>query len=343
MGRFSSSVLTAGSIPANVNALIATTLPKVQADIVDNFFEATPFFWWMREKNRTMTYDGGDSMEMPVMFDENPYAKAYEPYEVMDVAPPQGIATTWWRIAHYRVPIMYSRNTAVANRGESAVVNLITALKEQAQLSLVKAVNTDLFSETAATNTTKEINSMYTIIEEAAQASQDNVPGGISKSTYDWWRNQYKAITDTATGIVSAIRELHMNCSNGADTPDLGLCDDYTYINLEDKLSTNVRFVNPRAVEFGFENLTYKGMTIMFDKSIDDDSHNGNGDGSLFLCNTNYLKLVIGSDADFRVLAPEYDKYQDAYVGAILADLQLTCSNCKRQGVLNGGAFADAC
>jgi hypothetical protein len=343
MGRFSSSILTAGSIPANVNALIATTLPKVQSDIVDNFFEATPFFWWMREKERTMMYDGGDSVELPVMFDDNPNAKASEAYEVMDATPPEGIATTWWKMAHYRVPIMYSRNTAAANRGEAAVVNLIQTLKDQAQLSLVDAINTDLYSETAATNTTKEINSMYTIIQEAAQASQDNVPGGISKSTYTWWRNQYKAITDTATGIIAAIRELHMNCSNGADTPDLAVCDDYTYINVEDKLQTAVRFVNPRAIEFGFENLTYKGMTVMFDKSIDDDSHNGNGDGTLFMTNTKYLKLMIGSDANFRVIAPEYDKWQDAYVGAILTDIQLTCSNCKRQGVLNGGAFADAC
>lgn len=347
MGRFSSTVLAAGTIPANVNSLIATTLPKVQPDIVDNFFTATPFFWWMREKGRTMTYDGGDSIEIPVMFDENPYAKAYEPYEVMDVAPPQGIGTTWWRMAHYRVPIMYSRNTAVANRGESAVVNLITALKEQAQLSLVKAVNTDLFSETAATNTTKEINSMYTIIEEAASGSQDNIPGGVSKSAYSWWENQFLAITsatqDAGLGIVPGIRQLHMACSNGADTPDLALCDDYTYINLENNLSTNVRFVNPRAVEFGFENLTYKGMTVMFDKSIPDDSHDADTDGTLFMINTKYLKLVLGSDANFRVIAPEYDKYQDAFVGAILADLQVTCSNMARQGVLNGGAWASAC
>jgi hypothetical protein len=342
MGRFSSTVLAAGSIPNNTNVVISTTLPKVQKDIVDNFFTATPFFWWMREKGRTMSYDGGDSIEIPLMFDENPYAKAFEPYEVMDVAPPQGITSSWWRMSHYRVPLMYSRNTAVANQGESAVVNLITALKEQAQLSLVKAINTDLFSETAATNTTKEINSMYTIIEEDAKASQTNVPGGISKSAYSWWQNQYKTINDTATGLVQAIRELNMQCANGSDIPDLALCDDYTYINLENNLSTNVRYVNPRAIEFGFENLTYKGMTVMYDKSIPNDDYDGNGDGSLFMINTNYLKLYIGSDADFRVIAPEYDKFQDAYVGLVLTDLQLTCSNMARQGVLNGGAFADA-
>lgn len=341
MPRFSSSVISGGTVPANVNALIATTLPKVQPDVVDNFFKATPFFWWMRDKGRVKSWDGGDGMEIPIMFDENPNAKSYLPYEVMDVTPPHGIGTTVWRQAHYRVPLMYARTTAAMNRGESAVVDLIDQLKEQAQLSLVKTLNTDLFKET--TQRSQDLNSLYYLIQEAAPTAQTLAPGGISKSTYSWWRNNYVTINATAAGLVAGIRELHMNCTNGADTPDLALCDDYTYINLENRLSTNVRFVNPRAVEFGFENLTYKGVTVMFDKSIPDDDHNGDGDGTLFWLNSKYLKLYIGTDANFKVLPPEYDKWQDAYVGVILVDAQVTCSNMDRQGILNGGAYAAAC
>lgn len=340
MARFASSVLTAGSLPGNVNALIATTLPKVQPDIVNNFFDATPFFWWMREKGRTMTHDGGESLELPIMFDENPNAKAYNTYEVMDVTPPQGIGTTWWRLAHYRVPIMYSRSAAAANRGESAVVNMISALKEQAELSLVKAINTDLFS--TGTQDSKKINSMYQLVQETHSTAQSNIVGGISKSTYSWWRNQWATVSSASSGLADKTRELHMLCADGSDSPDLGLADAYTYLHLEQSLSTNVRFVNPRAVEFGFENITYKGVTIMLDKSISDDSHDGDGDGSMFLINTKYLKLVLGSDANFRVDPPEYDKWQDAYVGQILVDIQTVTSNCKRQGVLQGGAYADA-
>jgi hypothetical protein len=342
MPRFASSVVAAGTIPANVNALIATTLPKVQPSIVDNFFNATPFFWWMKDKGRADTWDGGESIEIPVMYDGNPNAKAYDQYEVMDATPPQGIGTTVWRMAHYRVPIMYSRNTAVSNRGDSAVVNLIAALKQQAELSLTSAINTDLFT-TSRTVNNKLIYSMYQIVDETASASQTLVIGGILRTTYTWWRNQYisccSASASAGLGLAQSLRMLYAQCENGSDHPDLGLCDRATMWNLEGKLATSIRFVNQRAAEFGFDNMTYKGMTIMSDQAILDDDYNANGDGSLFLLNTKYLKLMLGSDANFKVLAPEYDKWQDAFIGAILVDIQLTCSNCKRQGSLVGGAF----
>jgi hypothetical protein len=286
-------------------------------------------------------WEGGDTLEIPLLFDENPMARAYQSYEVMDVKPPQGVTTSIWGLAHYRVPLMYSRQTSDANRGESRIVNLIDTLKEQANLSLVRAINTDLFLETAQEAT--RINSMYHLIEESTATAQTNICGGIGKGSYDWWRHNMAQITSASAGIISGFRELHMNCSNGSDKPDLALCDDYTYINLEDKLQTAVRFVNPDAIDFGFENVSYKGVTIMFDKSIADDDHNGDGDGTLFMLNTKYLKLYIGTGANFKVISPEYDKWQDSFVGVILVDLQLTCSQMRRQGVLTGGAYSLAC
>ena len=190
MARFSGGA--AGTVPASTNVLVATTLPKLQKQVVDNFFQATPFFWYIREKNRAKTWEGGDTLEIPVLYDENPMARAYQSYEVMDCKPPQGITTTIWSLAHYRVPLMYSRQTADANRGESQIVDLIDALKEQANLSLVRAINTDLFSESAQQAT--KINSLYHVIEENAATAQTNVVGGVSKSTYSWWRHQHKAI-----------------------------------------------------------------------------------------------------------------------------------------------------
>lgn len=339
MARFSG--VTGGTVPANTNVLVATTLPKLQKSVVDNFFTATPFFFWFRDKSRVSTWDRGDTLEIPVMYDEAPGAKSYLTYETLDVKPPQGITTSIWALSKYRIPIMYSRGMANANSGESAIVNLIATLKDQAQMSLVKAVNDDLFSESV--QSTKDVNSLYHLIEENTAASQTAVCGGITKSAYSWWRHQYKTISSASSGILAAVRELYMNCCNGSDTPDLALCDDYTYINLEDKLQTAVRFVNPRAVDWGFENVTYKGMTIMYDKTIADDSHDGDGDGTLFLLNTKYLKLWVGSDANFRIVPPEWDFKQDCYLGGILVDLQVTCSNMARQGVLVGGAYATAC
>lgn len=338
MPRFASSVVSAGTIPANVNALIATTLPKVASSIADNFFNATPFFWWMKDKGRMTVYDGGESIELPIMYDENPNAKAYDSYEVMDATPPQGIGTSVWKMAHYRVPIMYARSTAAANKGDSAVVNLIDALKQQAELSLTKCINANLFS-TSRTVDNKLIYSMYQLIDEtSASASQNLVIGGISRGTYTWWKNKYVTAISASHTVDNCVRALYSDCSDGSDHPDLGLCDDMTYWRLEAKLATSIRYVNQRAAEFGFSNMTYQGVTIMVDKSILSDGGDDAGDGSLFLINSKYLKPYIGSDANFRVIPPEYEKWQDAYVGAILVDIQVAGNNFRRQGVIQGTA-----
>lgn len=343
MARFSG--VAAGTVPASTNSLIATTLPKLQKTIVDQFFQSTPFFFWLKEKGRARTWDGGDTMEIPLLFKENPMAKAYSSYEPLDAKPPEGITTSIWALTKYRVPLLYSRSMMAANAGESAIVDLIQALRDQARKSLVRKINADLWTE--ATADPKEITPMYSMVEENAAASQVAAPGGISKSTYTWWRHQYatasSASAGTALGILPKFRQLHMACADGNEKPDLAICDDSTYTNIEDKLQSAVRYVNPDSIDWGFDNISYKGVTIMHDTTLNADGANGDGDGSLFLLNTDFLTLYIGANANFRVIAPEYDKKQDCYLGVTLVDLQLVCSHMRRQGVLVGGAFATAC
>ena len=117
MARFSG--VAAGTVPASTNALVAT-----------------PFFWWMREGGRVKSWDGGDSLEIPIMYDENPYARAYRPYEVMDVGPPQGITVATYTLARYRIPLMYDAMTAQSNAGDSQVVNLVCRAHDSRRLQV---------------------------------------------------------------------------------------------------------------------------------------------------------------------------------------------------------------
>jgi len=322
--------ITTGNLPAQTNALVALTLPKVQPKVVDAFFKATPFFWWMRDRGRVFTVDGGDSFEFPIMYDQNPYARAYQPYEVTDVGPPQGFTNAVYVLAHYRVPILYSRSAVARNRGDAQIVNFVDAIMEQARRSLVNAMNEDLWRTSDLGNTTK-LYSMTEMIYEGTQANNTRVIGGIKASDYDWWANKYLDKT-SYTDLVEAIDALWIEVSNGAETPDLALCDTATYRKLETALREDRRFVNARAIDFGFDNIAYKRMTIMYDKSI------SSSNGVFYMINSDFLKLAIGSDANFRVIAPEYVRDIDAYEGLILVDAQVVTSNRQRLGVLGNAA-----
>lgn len=343
MARFDG--VAAGTVPASVSSLIAVTLPKLQKTVVDQFFDSTPFFKYLRTKGRARSWDGGDTMEIPLLFNQNPMAKAYQSYEPLDAKPPEGITTSVWALTKYRVPLLYSRSMMAANAGESAIVDLISALRDQASKSLVRKINADLWSED--TQNPIEVTSMYGMLEESTAASQTAAPGGISKSTYTWWRHNYdtcsSASAGSALGVLPKFRRLHMACSDNGETPDLAICDDFTYTNTEDILQTAVRYTNQDSPNWGFDSIGYKGVTIMHDPTLNADGANGDGDGSLFLLNTDFISLYIGSNANFKMIAPEYDKRQDCYLGVTLVDLQLVCNQMRRQGVLTGAAFKTAC
>lgn len=347
MPRFSG--ITDGTVLSNQNLLVATTFPKMQREIVDNFFTQTPFFFWMRQKNRIRQWNGGESYEARLMYAANPYAAAYSDYEVASVGPATGFGNAVYQRAKYRVPIMYAGSTLDANSGEAAVANLVTDLKEQAQKSLVKVLNDDLLDSqvgNAAVDFTK-LTSLYRIIEREAAASQEQIIGGITKYTNSWWVNQYLLHDGVEADYLEDVRRNAIACADGNDGPDMGLCDETSYAKLEDQAFAKRYFTNADVADFGFQNVLYNGCTYMLDKNVDNDDDadgtpNESGEGSIFHINSKYLYLAISPGYNFKIIPPEYDPMQDAWVGFVYVHLQVIATNLARQGVVAGTAYTAA-
>ena len=323
----------------NQNALVAATLPKVRKSLADAFFNATPFFAWMRAKNRIIPWDGGESMELRIMYGKNEHARGYHVYEEMDVSPPKGFGNAVFHRAYYRCPISYARATLSANSGVSAVSNLVSDLKMQTEKSLVDSVNTDLFQETeAAADFVDLITPLNYIIENEVEADQESTVGGIAKGTYTWFRNKYYAAS--GANNLAQIRTCFMDCSKGSDKPDLGLCDIWSYIKIETLLQDKIRYHNRQMADMGFDNISYHGVVIMADNEMNfDGAAMLSGDGGLYFINSDYLKLAIAPDADFKVIQPKYYEMTDSYVGSLLLDIQLVTNNIKRQGFVLGTSY----
>lgn len=339
MPRFTNATVGTGTVIANQNALVASTLPKLSSEIADNIFTDLPFFFWIRNKNKVKAWDTGESLEVPLMYEENPYAGAYDDYQLMDAGPPQGFGNAVYMRAKYRVPIMYAATTLSANSGRAQIYNLIDKLKMQATKSLEKVINTDLWRAdgTDASSTTKITNIPY-IIEADLAASQDSTVGGIIKDTYTWWRNQYTNGTgSTADGVLSFLRANVVACTDGNDAPDLGLCDSESYLEIEDEAFDKRRFVNADAADFGFANVVYNGVTYMYDKSIDAlVTGDSVGDGLTYHINSDHLYVAVCTDRNFQVIPPTYDVNQDCYLGAVITHMQVVADKMSSLGVVKG-------
>lgn len=133
--------------------------------------------------------------------------------------------------------------------------------------------------------------------------------------------------------LVGAMRALYNRLD---ETPDLGLCGEELYGVYEGAAVQFERLTNTKVADLGFENLKYKGMTLMKDHGLTTTlKASGNGTAApLYMLNSKYFKLAVHKDRDFFVspfLRP-YD--QDAKVAQILWMGNLICSNRQKQGVL---------
>jgi len=127
---------------------------------------------------------------------------------------------------------MYARATADANPWRFPDHRHGEYSEEQCQLSLTRRSTTTSFGHRPVGYPN---HSMF-ILPGSHGYRSDNICGGISKTTYSWWRNMFRSVTLASAGVLQAIRQLNMDCTNGVDKPDLALCDADSYVNIEGKL-----------------------------------------------------------------------------------------------------------
>jgi hypothetical protein len=335
MPRFAD--IATGGIIANQNALVASTLPKLSSEVADNVFNNLPFFMWIRSKNRVKPWDTGESMEVPLMYGTNEYAGAYDDYELLDTGPPSGFGNAIFMRAKYRVPILYAATTLSANSGRAQIYNLIENLKMQAQKSLEKVMNDDLMrADGTNDNDSKRLTNIAYMIED--KTAQDHIVGGISKSTNEWWRNQYTGSSSSGDAdVLDTLRTNVVACTDGNDAPDLGLCDSTSFLKIESLAFDKRRFVNAAAANLGFQNIVYNGVTYMFDKNLDDICMTSSVEGGItFHINSDHMYVAVCTDRNFQVIAPQYDVNQDCYLGAIIAHMQVIVDKMSCHGVVTG-------
>src|SRR3990167_1316058 len=118
--------------PANVDALLSTTLSAVRKKFADNIFTKIPLFMWLKSKAR-ITEDGGASLVVPLMYAKNSTAKSYSGYGTIDVTPQEGLSAANYRWAQYAATVTISGlEERVQNVGDKAVIKLLDAKITQA-------------------------------------------------------------------------------------------------------------------------------------------------------------------------------------------------------------------
>lgn len=143
--------------------------------------------------------------------------------------------------------------------------------------------------------------------------------------------------TDNAN-VVSAMRSMYNRLSDGSDVPDLILTGQSMFEAYEGALSPLERFTDTKLGDAGFQNLKFKGATIIFDHGISSGYPAAPTATApampMYFLNSDYLEWTVDSESDFTT-TPFYRPHkQAARVAQILLMANLCCSNRSKHGVI---------
>lgn len=309
------------------------TMQLMRKRLADAIFKANPTSAWLLSKGKVKFESGGKFITTPLMYGKNKTIRAYKGYDVLNVDPTEEITAARYQWRQAAGSVVISGLEELENAGEAQLFDILKTKLRVLEMSFKEWLNEKLHAATATKDISRDILGFPELIENTAEASQGTL-GGISKTTYDWWRNRRSAVASatyayTARPLTKALINFTNNCSKGLTRPDLFITDQTTFEDYEKENMDNIRYQmkDQDTLDIGFPSLKFKGVTIMWDEHSTADL--------VYALNTEFLEFVIHKQRNF-VMTPFVKPHnQDARTAQMLFAGNLTCSNCRFQGVLD--------
>lgn len=312
----------------NYDALLSTTLANYRDQFSDNLSRSFFLLWWLTSKERKRMENGGESIIVQLLYGKNSTIRSYSGYEVLDTTPQEGMTAAKYPWKQVAGSVSISRLEERQNSGEHRIINLLTSKVTQAEISMRDELNRMFFADGQGNNA-KDIFGLQLIVENG---SAWGTLAGIDRNDplNTWWRNQWTNITGQsfATVGVDTMRTAYNNTSRGNEHPDIGITTQTVYERYEKTLVQFERFEDKETGDAGFQNLKFKGMVLGYDEQCPA--------STMYMLNSRYLEWVVDTETDLVNTEFVRPENQDAKVSQILLMANLVCSNCARQGTIDG-------
>jgi hypothetical protein len=314
-------------------SVLSTTLQLLRDKLVDNSYLAHPLFRAIEQSGNLVRVSGGSRVEQPVIFGEHSalteLTNGFEPVS-MAVTDPFNVAK--FEYSNFTQPIILSAVEELANKGETAVVNILEAKMNNVMLGLRKAVSERVFKGGNTLSSLQTLNGMGTAtvaadttgwLEGVATGSQLNVVGGLAKTTYrsENWFNQIQDAGGTLS--LEDLDELFINCQiyNPAGTfPDLLFS--VQYISASDRESLDGDMV-----------AMWRGAKIFVEPTLG--YNNAAGDAvSAFALSSSQFQLYADTDAFFTVSDMLPVPGTATKAAQVISRIQLVTGHLASHGVL---------
>lgn len=312
----------------SISDLIATGIDSRTGEIADNVAWSNPILATMKQKGRIKTASGGSQIIEELSFAANPNGGAYDGYDPLPMAPADVISASQWDWKQYAVPVVVSGREEMQNSGKEALLDLVESRLEVAESTMANLIETGLYGDGTGYGG-KALVGLAAIVEILATGSQTSTVGGISRTTWSFWRSYYAtASTATSALLQAAMATAYGSLQRGSDAPDVIIMGSEMWAEYLASMQAIQRFTDPNKAKLGFAQLAYMNADV----------YSGGGIGGLvaakhiLFLNTKYLRFRPHTKRNFVSLDPRNAWNQDAS-GRILAFMgAFTCRGAQFQG-----------
>jgi hypothetical protein len=302
----------------------------------------------LKSKGNVKPFSGGNVILQEIAYNDSSTANvnSYSGYEVLNIAPNSPISAAQFSITQYASAVTMSGLEMLQNSGKEQIIDMLEGRIAIAEGQLMNRISNDLYLD-GTLNGGKNLTGLKAAVSDTGTGTY----GGISRSSFAFWANQYySGVTNggaavSASNIQQYMTALAIKMVRGQDKTDLIVSDATYYQYYVNSLQAIQKVSDPEAAGAGFASLKFYGGGMAADVVLDGglytggDSVNASWAGSsanhMYFLNTNYIFLRPHKDRNFVPIGGERQAVnQDAIVKLIGWAGNLTCSNASLQGVL---------
>ena len=279
----------------NYDYIQAQVQERYLPGFADNIYNSSALLATLRADER-VSVRGGERITEGVLYAQNTARGTYSGFGTVDTTPTEKRTRARYEWAGYYVTISIAQSDELKCSGDLAVATLLETEMESAELDMKDQLGDDVFDGVAVDG----------IVGLGSAVGTTNTYGAIDGNTYSWWRSTVdstghtKGNMKTASStsyVLTLLANAFAACTHNGSSPNLIVTTWDVFGIIEAVLQAQATYeqLNARSnaiAQSGFQVIQYRGIPIVADEKCP--AYHA------FVLNTNYLKLYVHPDDDFK-------------------------------------------
>lgn len=316
------------SLTEAIDNLYTTTWQNMKSEAIDQIFDATPFWFWLKEHGRLKPVEGGRFITEPLRYAKSERVQFIGRGGTVNLDRNEYLTAAIYNWKYLVDSIVRFGVDDQKNRGKNQIISQMQSDLDVSQQSLIDQMETSMFGDNTDV---LEFLGMQDLVQDDPTSVETFA--AIDQNANTWWQNQLFDMTGESFAAfgLARMRTLFNDCGQNmaSDFPDLLVSGQTPYERYEDTVEEQKRIVNKTLGDASFENIEYKGVPMIWSPSC--------ANTRMYMLNTKHLNFTYDPMMFFDMTEwkPIPDQVNDRAAQIILAG-ELTTGRRRVHGVLFG-------